>query len=81
MEASFCLQCGERNTCKSICKPLEKRLKERDIAGYSTRHKRRKERLFPIDVVERIGAERAFELRYGKSYLKKIKAENIEHEN
>ncbi len=81
METSFCLQCGERNTCKSICKPLEKRLKERDIAGYSTRHKRRKERLFPTDVVERIGAERAFELRYGKSYFKKARLENRDYED
>ena len=44
----FCAECGQRNSCSSICKDLENYLqREQSKNGYSSRHIRRKE--FPID--------------------------------
>jgi hypothetical protein len=73
---NFCLDCGKRSTCKEICKALEKRLKERDIAGYTERHRRRKELLFEPKVIELIASKRVFEIKYGKAYFKGRRGED-----
>ncbi len=71
MNASrFCLGCTKRSICKEICKELEKRLGRRDIAGYTDRHRRRKEVIVDTQEIEGLANKRAFELRYGKGYFK-----------
>jgi len=68
--ASFCLTCETRPTCKQICKPLEKYLKsEQAKNGYSNRHYRRKIRLFGGDNIDKVAANRAMELKYGKRWV------------
>jgi len=63
-----CTKCVDKPCIKTgkVCKDIERLLnKIQAKEGYSDRHRRRKERIFPIEVVERIGAERAFKIKFG----------------
>jgi len=63
-----CGHCPRRKECKEICPKVEKLLRKRDVAGYSARHIKRKEVLFPTDKLERVATIRAFQIRYGRKY-------------
>jgi len=71
----FCQDCPTKSNCKEICKPLENYL-SKNPDGYSERHIRRKEiPIGNIEDVEKSANYRAFEMKYGKTYVKKIKLE------
>lgn len=76
-----CKECKDQPCIKTgnICKEVEKILSAREIRGYSPRQIRNKERQFPTEVLERIAAERAFKLKFGKEinkhYSNKIRDE------
>jgi len=66
----FCNVCEVRSKCIKICDRLEKFLRQRKIGGYSERHIKRKEILFPTSKLEEVATSRAFQLRFGKKYFK-----------
>jgi len=71
-EASFCLKCNKKAECKQICKELNSYLNkcQADL-GYSDRHYKRKIRIYPPQLLEKIASQRAFELKYGKKWVER----------
>jgi len=71
----FCQTCDKKSNCIKICPELENYL-SKNPDGYSSRHIRRKE--VPYGNSEDMGqfsACKAFILKYGKTYIRKIISE------
>ncbi len=70
MGKTICERCKD-NACTKTGKPceaVENILNDREIRGYTDRHRRRKEVVYDPHKIEDLGARVAFKLRYGSKY-------------
>jgi len=65
-----CSECKKRNFCRIICEAIEKLLPKISSGRLSGEHS------FDPNILEKIAAKRAFGLRFGSSYERKIDKEN-----